>query len=221
MHFTVAAMGLLLALGGAHCGSTAPEGVPAGNPDGGDGGGHPGNPDTGPANPNPPTNHRPAPVACATTRPPGLNEDAGVDSGLPGLCTNDSECTQGTNGRCLPPGGNAAGDLCSYDQCATDSQCPSGNVCQCGAPGGTYGRAGNTCVPSNCKVDADCGNGGYCSPTEAPSCGSRSGIVGYYCHGPGDACTNDSDCIDGGVGGYCAWQSMTGKWACSYGICSG
>jgi len=212
-------VGLLLAAFAFHCGSSAPGG--AGQNDGG------GHGDTGPG-PNlpPPTNHRPIADACATTRPPGVNQDAGTDAGFPGGCDNDSQCTQGTNGRCLPPQGNGAGDYCSYDQCATDNDCGAGKVCQCGATTPPYGRLGNSCVPGNCRTDSDCGPGGFCSPTEATSCGSRSGVVGYYCHTPDDACNNDSDCTDAGMGvssagGYCAWQPMVSHWQCSYGICTG
>lgn len=133
----------------------------------------------------------------------------------------------GTNGRCLPPNGNASGDYCTYDACSSDGDCGTGKVCVCGAPEAPYGRAGNTCVQGNCQVDSDCGATGYCSPTEATSCGSRSGVVGYYCHTAEDDCTNDSDCSgasDGGPTqgpGYCAWQPTVGKWACSYGVCTG
>jgi len=176
----------------------------------------------------PPANHRPTATACSTTRPPGINGDAGApDSGIPGQCTSDADCTMGTNGRCLPPNGNFAGDVCTYDECSSDGDCGSGKVCVCGAPEPPYGRAGNTCVQGNCQVDSDCGATGYCSPTVDASCGSRSGVVGYYCHGADDDCTNDSDCSganDGGPTqgpGYCAWQPTIGKWACSYGVCSG
>jgi len=218
-----AVMGLslaLLALCVAHCGSTTS--VVPGNTDGGD------NHDGGPPSLMPPTNHRPTATACSTTRPPGIDTDAGApDSGVVGQCTSDADCTMGDNGRCLPPGGNAAGDYCTYDACSTDGDCGTGKVCVCGTDEPPYGRTANACVPGNCRVDSDCGAKGYCSPTEATSCGNRSGTVGYYCHTAGDDCTNDSDCAgttDGGATmgpGYCAWQPTVGKWACSYGICTG
>jgi hypothetical protein len=219
---------LVLAAFAVHCSSAAQNVGPSAQGDGGHGDGS-AHPDTGPGpapNLPPPTNHRPTASACETTRPPGVEQDAGADGGFVGECDNDSQCTQGTNGRCLPPPGNAAGDYCSYDQCATDSDCGAGKVCQCGATTPPYGRLGNTCVPGDCRIDSDCGVGGFCSPTEATSCGSRSGVVGYYCHTPGDACNSDSDCTDAGmgvesVGGYCAWQPMVSHWECSYGICSG
>ena len=211
---------LLLALCTAHCGSTTS--TSPGNTDAG------ANHDGGPPTLMPPMDHRPTAAACSTTRPPGLDEDAGIpDSGFVGQCTRDADCTMGNNGRCLPSGGNAAGDYCTYDACSSDSDCGSGKVCVCGAAEPPYGRAANTCVPGNCRVDSDCGAKGYCSPTEATSCGNRSGIVGYYCHTAGDDCTNDGDCSgvdDGGptMGpGYCAWQPASSKWACSYGVCSG
>jgi hypothetical protein len=203
-------------LGAVHCsGATLAE--PTGDS---------GAPDSGTPHPPPPgvpTNHRPSPPTCPTARPPGINSDAGVpDAGLPtGNCSRDADCTQGTNGRCLPPQHNAAGDYCTYDACATDSDCGSGKLCECGTGDGTYGRTGNACLPGNCRVDSDCaGGGGFCSPTYDTSCGAYSGTVGYYCHTASDTCTNDSDCTEGGAG-YCAWQPAVGKWACSYGFCAG
>jgi hypothetical protein len=168
----------------------------------------------------PPTNHRPAPVGCSTTRPPGINEDAGagVDAGGEGPCTNDSQCTAGTNGRCTPPQHNGF-PTCQYDQCFTDSQCGKGGVCECGQPDG-QGRDPNTCLNGNCSVDSDCGPGGYCSPSYDTTCGAYDGVVGYYCHTAGDLCTNDEQCTGEGAG-YCAYQPTTGHWACDYGFCAG
>jgi hypothetical protein len=167
-----------------------------------------------------PTNHRPAAPACPSDRPPGVNIDGGVLDGGVNECVHDSDCTMGKNGRCLPSGGNRAGNICSYDACNMDSDCPSGQLCQCGQAGGMYGRYGNSCIPSNCRVDSDCGANGYCSPTYDTTCGSRNGVVGYYCHTPGDDCVNDDQCTEAGIG-YCAWQPTTSKWSCSYGVCSG
>jgi hypothetical protein len=79
----------------------------------------------------------------------------------------------------------------------------------------------NQCLPGDCRTDADC-KGGYCSPTYDTTCGSYDGWVGFYCHGPSDDCTNDSDCVNAqGQGGYCAFGKEVGKWICAYGICAG
>ena len=145
---------------------------------------------------------------------------------LEGCRIQYADCTQGTNGRCLPPQGNIAGDFCSYDECATDAECTGGAVCLCGASLGTVGtdgtptRTGNRCVKSGCRLDADCGAGGFCSPTYDTFCGPRNGVQGYDCHTPNDECTNDDQCTEGGAG-YCAFQPTLGRWKCSYGFCAG
>jgi len=140
-------------------------------------------------------------------------------------CASNADCG-GDAGSQFP---SCLSGQCSFDACLTDSDCPSHHVCACSSDyyGGNGEYHANVCVPSNCQVDSDCGATGYCSPTVDASCGSRSGVVGYYCHGADDDCTNDSDCSganDGGPTqgpGYCAWQPTVGKWACSYGVCSG
>jgi len=170
--------------------------------------------------------HRPVAPACSTTRAPGFNAVAGVDSGLGGAqCTSDSQCTDGgINGRCTVVNGFFA--LCSFDACTTDGDCGAASVCVCGAPlasGG--GRNPNECVPAQCHIDPDCGPGGYCSPSPSPCSipggANFSGVTGYQCHTAKDLCTaqcaSNADCAD--AGHYCEWQSTTAGWACHFGMC--
>ncbi|HEY8090314.1 MAG TPA: hypothetical protein VIF09_20775 [Polyangiaceae bacterium] len=214
----LALVAVSIAVGTAHCSTSAANAGPGdAGPDGavvGEGGG-----DDGPLDLPPPVDHRPVATQCDTTRPPGIDSDAG---GTGFGCTNDSQCADaGTNGRCTPSGHNA-GPLCTADACATDADCGAGKVCECGASlGAGQGRFANTCLPGDCRVDADCGAGGYCSPTWDTTCGSYNGIVGYYCHTPSDDCTSDTQCVDAGGPGYCAWGATVSKWICAYGFCAG
>jgi hypothetical protein len=224
----IAVAGCVIAsIAAAHCGGSTSSGGGSGTS--ADGGPVPNPFDPGPTQPGP-TDHRPTAPTCDSTRPAGLNADAGLpDSGVPiGQCARDADCTQGRNGRCLPPQHNAIGDYCSYDECSTDADCGAGKVCACGTSLGTYGssgtsmRTGNRCLPANCHVDADCGVGGLCSPTYDTTCGAYNGVVGYYCHTPKDECSTDASCSDGGgVGAYCAWAPQSGKWICSHSFCAG
>jgi hypothetical protein len=240
--------GVALALSSLHCGSTASEPSIDGGHDGGhepnksdsgkgdsshpssDGGKHvDGSPS---CTPSVPAAHRPTAVACQTTRPPSASgSDAAIpDSGFPGQCDSDSQCTAGKNGRCQQIGGDIAGMSCNYDECATDAECGTDKVCECGTSLGSDGRSANTCIPANCQTDSDCGQGGYCSPSEPTSCGNLFGVAGYFCHKVADECTVDectvdSDCQghDAGPssGGYCAWDPTHSKWTCEYGVCTG
>jgi Cys-rich repeat protein len=166
-----------------------------------------------------PPEHRPTGASCDTTRPPGIDTDAGAaDSGIPTGCTSDADCTQGKNGRCSPPLHNGVGNRCTYDECFVDDDCGAGKACLCGTSLGTT-RSPSTCLPANCRSDADCGAGESCSPTLDTSCGPYDGIQGFYCHTPGDSCTSDAQCTM--PNGYCAWQPMLGKWACASAFCVG
>jgi hypothetical protein len=126
------------------------------------------------------------------------------------MCSGDSQCTMGTNGRCVESGGGALYCACTYDTCADDAACPTGETCAChGSP--YVNNQGNTCVPGNCRVDSDCGVGGYCSPSYANmGCG---GLGGYYCHTPQDACINDSDCGSDDESG-CMYSTSEARWTC-------
>jgi hypothetical protein len=152
-----------------------------------------------------PVNHRADDSQCAGSPPPGnCPESIPMD-----VCSHDTDCTTGTNGRCVESGGGALDCSCTYDTCATDNDCPKGQLCAC--HGSPYTEsAGNTCMPGNCRVDADCGASGYCSPSEGGGCGS---LGGYYCHTPSDQCVNDSDCSGGGLD-VCEWSSTDARWEC-------
>jgi hypothetical protein len=112
----------------------------------------------------------------------------------------NEDCTSGKNGACV--GDIVHGAYCGYDTCAIDSDCETMHVCACGAI-----RGRNGCVPSNCFVDADCGPGGFCSPSPDSS---GSGVIGYFCHLPTDACINDGDCSKA----YDKCGYVSGAWTC-------
>lgn len=121
----------------------------------------------------------------------------------------DSQCTSGSDGRCVHAEAPIAECSCTYDACVHDTDCPAGSLCAChGSP--YVGGQGNTCTPGNCRVDSDCGSNGYCSPAyDTMTCG---GLLGYYCHTPDDECVNDSDCTknDDDV---CTF--LSGRWQCA------
>lgn len=162
--------------------------------------------------------HRPTAEACPTSRP-AYNCNV---SGPPATCSADSDCSAGTNGRCV--GNGHDGCSCSYDTCATDGDCGSDQLCSC-RQAWHYGDNGpNQCLVSNCRVDADCGTGGYCSPSFDAQCGSYFGVTGWYCHTEKDKCLDDRDCtgLDGGFGAaFCGYQPALGYWACATTQCVG
>ncbi|MHB8417556.1 MAG: hypothetical protein ACYDCL_05745 [Myxococcales bacterium] len=160
-----------------------------------------------------PINHRPNDAQCSTPAGPGSCgcSDGGSCSGAEFQCTGDSSCTQGVNGRC-DGNGPIAGCSCNYDQCSGDGDCPSNETCAC--HGSPYKFGGNACIPGNCRVDSDCGDGGYRSPSPDFS------VVGYFCHTPQDACSNDGDCTPENSGPSCegsprcSYSSSAGHWQC-------
>lgn len=125
-------------------------------------------------------------------------------------CTTRADC-KGTDMRCLV-------GHCVHDECTKDTDCGKG-VCECvDTP---YRGRGHFCHAGNCAVDADCGES-FCSPTFGFSCGSYSGVVGYYCHTRDDLCLNDADCRDGSSAyGYCAYDQEKKYWRCGYAECDG
>jgi len=150
--------------------------------------------------------HRAAPVGCPTER------GAGTATPIAGEeCSMDSDCTAGTNGRCLVSTGGARRNSCSYDQCSMDSAC-MGQVCDC-RPSATS-SAPNRCLGGDCVVDADCGAGGYCSPSVGFDSVNYP-YVGYYCHTAADTCLDDEDCAAMGATARCAYDPTTSRWACS------
>lgn len=147
------------------------------------------------------------PGGPGTMFPPGPGGGGAFD------CTEDSDCSDGLNGRCVF--GRIA--MCSYDECFEDADCPTGTLCQCGTPTGI----GHQCMTAECRVDADC-PGSWCSPT-FDTCGAYTGVTAYYCHTAQDECTNDTDC--GGTGQYgepyCMFEPMVGHWVCNDSHCVG
>lgn len=165
-----------------------------------------------------PRRHRATREACPSERPPATC----TSGGAPAACSADSDCTMGTNGRCV--GNPHDGCRCNYDACREDAMCTTGGPCACRLA--TRGASGaNVCLPGNCQIDADCGPGGYCSPTFG-SCGDYSGVVGYRCHTPQDECVDDEDCAgqDAGFLGqrpYCMFVQEVGRWRCANSGCAG
>jgi hypothetical protein len=129
----------------------------------------------------------------------------------------DSDCTQGKNGRCVSI---MVGQVkCSYDECTADADCGSASVCSCREPNNAFA---NTCERGNCKTDADCPNN-YCSPSGIGidvycRMGISLGSFGYFCHGPTDACLNDTDCTAAGMGA-CIFEPTKSKWVCAAPMC--
>jgi hypothetical protein len=161
-----------------------------------------------------PKNHRAAVTTCPSAR--GSEESQIPDAGGQlGSCSKDSDCTQGTNGRCTWSNGGAHVLSCTYDQCSSDSDC-SGTVCVC-RPDGTSSDI-NFCgsSKSNCRVDADCGAGGYCSPSESSDTFCFSEDSAYFCHTSSDECIDDADC---GADGSCNYDPSVKHWKCGS-LCS-
>lgn len=187
-----------------------------------------------------PEKHRPAGMACPQQRAPSISvacmgNDAGfeADGGycFPALsCATDSDCTKGTNGRCMYPGAGPAVLECSYDDCFQDSDC-KGTACECRASSAS--DAPNSCAGGNCATDSDCGENGYCSPSApglgtcpnpalcgdsglpacSPSpcaCGDSCGH-GYFCHTTCDSCIDDSDCS---ADKTCNYDTVAKAWIC-------
>ena len=162
------------------------------------------------------TNHRPEKVACPQERGPGK---ASVIKD----CSQDSDCTDGTNGRCISPNimGPLGGSSCSYDRCLSDEDCSANEPCKCRESAAL--NTPNFCVVgSNCRIDSDCGAAGFCSPSlfyidsaiyGTSTSGSGSATFGYFCHTSEDRCMNDSDCENAAP---CAPGNGCGSIACGY-----
>jgi hypothetical protein len=149
--------------------------------------------------------HRSAGATCPTERAPGLNDGPPFKcSALPcPMCGRDSDCTNGTNGRCLSGPDSIA--ACSYDECFSDADCPASTPCDCRDSASS--STANRCLSgSDCRVDSDCGPGNFCSPSQHGQwCGFK-----YHCHTVSDTCLDDSDCVGAG----CNFDEQTGHWAC-------
>jgi hypothetical protein len=155
-----------------------------------------------------PKNHRATATACPSGR--GSEESQIPDAGQLGSCAKDSDCTQGTNGRCTWSNGGAHVLSCTYDQCASDSDC-SGTVCVCRPDATSTDQNFCGSSKSNCRVDADCGAGGFCSPSESSDTFCFSADSAYYCHTSSDECIDDSDC---GNPGSCNYDTTAKHWKC-------
>jgi hypothetical protein len=126
-------------------------------------------------------------------------------------CSQDSDCTNGQNGRCQGTG-PIAGLECSYDECVGDEGCPKSSVCECRPD--SVSQIANYCTqPGGCRIDSDCGVGGFCSPSQA---GQWCGTL-YFCHTPADTCLNDGDCPAVGVSPGCNYDAALQHWACGGG----
>jgi hypothetical protein len=145
-----------------------------------------------------PAKHRVSAEACSPEPPAS-------DCSTCSTCADGAICMQGKH-ICT----------CRKDACSRDSQCGDAGVCSCRTTA-KDARGFNICLAGNCRVDSDCGAGGYCSPTWDLACGESNGVVGYFCHTMRDACVDDTDCVDGGKVGYCAWSSD--RWRCAYAVC--
>jgi hypothetical protein len=142
--------------------------------------------------------HRSTGTMCPSERGPGNGLGALVDE-----CTQDSDCTAGTNGRCL----NYHRTVCSYDDCFSDSDCRGVEPCQC-RPSATSMFPNYCVIGSNCRLDSDCGPNGFCSPSMSDCMGTPSG---YFCHTPQDTCVNDSDCSNPQT---CEYDKQSYHWSC-------
>jgi len=156
-----------------------------------------------------PERHRASADVCPMDRPFFMIEEPSEPFWT---CTTHEECTDGINGHCT--GNSFHGYACSYDRCFSDAECDNG-PCACRGAGG---GGTNHCLQGNCQTDADCGEGIACSPTLG-MCGDYSGTIGYYCHTCDDECTDDADC--GGAPSYCAYNELSGHWACQDSHCAG
>lgn len=229
--------------GGSNAGSGHATGNDAGNghATGNDAGsGHATGNDAGVSPERVPAKHRAAGVSCAQQRA-AVNltpMDAGCSPPDSGICqdlfscSQDSDCTNGDNGRCGQSAAPFRDSLCSYDECFSDTDCSGNAPCECRAASSS--AAANTCLSAgNCRIDADCGAGGYCSPSvpldfcfcPSPalcgpddscspgpcSCGDSCGH-GYFCHTRADTCLDDSDC---GNSGSCNYDTVNHYWSCS------
>ena len=162
-----------------------------------------------------PTSHRPEGVACPQERGPG-------HASVVRDCTEDAECTDGMNGRCISPNvlGPLGGSGCSYDTCMSDADCSGREPCQCRASATSSDP--NYCLTgSNCRIDSDCGPGGFCSPSlfyvgsainSIPVSGEGIARFGYFCHTSEDLCQNASDCD----ASNCRPEEGCGQMACGY-----
>lgn len=170
-----------------------------------------------------PVSHR-ASSCCSSQRGPAPETQpypAGIAATGPDgrvMCSSDSDCRSGSNGRCFPFEGLVGPGGCSYDECSNDSDCPSASLCVCRSS--ATDNSANACGPrGNCAVDSDCGPGGFCSPSKDVCYGPSP----FYCHTALDTCTDDADCpvVDGGYPNIatCAFDQQARHWTCRELVC--
>jgi hypothetical protein len=164
--------------------------------------------------PHVPASHRATADTCTPGRPASLPGAPQGDAGSR-VCSSDSQCTSGMNGRCtvrqntglypcsVPPFDPGC-YTCTYDTCFADSDCAS-TVCDCRGAA-THGGGQNGCFGlGNCRLDSDCsGPVPYCSPS---FCTEPHGGAGFFCHTATDECTDDSDCCEDGGGTHCVFDT--------------
>lgn len=188
-HSILLVLSAAVAVGASSCAgkSFAPAAPDAGEPDASASSEHAGSANAGRV----PKEHRANHAQCPTERDPVTPTSDGCPVNAL-HCAQDSDCTEGENGRCFDVG--LCPSDCDYDDCFQDSDCASQTPCFC-RPSATDK---NYCFTrSNCSVDADCGDGAYCSPSLIASsciCESSSCIEGYFCHTTRDGCLDDGDC---------------------------
>ncbi len=103
-------------------------------------------------------------------------------------CRDDSECTEGVEGRCTKVALNRG--VCTYHDCRTNEDCAANERCVCAAD--PDGR--NRCLADDCDCpDSDC--------AVVVGCGSGAGGVpvaeGLECRSRRDRCTHDDECAEG------------------------
>ena len=141
---------------------------------------------------------------CAT--PPPDPTPRSCEFAPVGCCLQNSECTQGTAGRCIPNPGNPCGgaapvgNICSYDGCTTDASCtagmPAGATVSVCVPAGAFNFLNARCIYGGCRTDADCTQsaGGKCLYGNAATHGTMCDLRQvFYCAYPSDPCQGRND----------------------------
>lgn len=182
-----------------------------------------------------PSSHRAAASACTQPRGPvAVPGPPNCPGNSAAGCTQDSDCIEGANGRCVSDTHGCTQVYCSYDGCQSDSDCAPNEACACRES--AWQSTVNSCVNAECHIDADCGLGGFCSPSlvgnpcmclSAAACKPNEGSCspgpcvcgdscghGYFCHTPQDTCLDDGDC-EAGAGATCNYDALEHRWNCA------
>jgi hypothetical protein len=122
-------------------------------------------------------------------------------------CAQDSDCTAGSNGRCVPELDETT--YCTYDACFADSDC-EGGLCICRASSAS--SAANLCyAEGNCAADSDCIPGLWCSPS-LPGNGACSCASFALCADAGNAAPGTTTTMTPPQTLGCWESSGDGKW---------